>query len=233
MGPLKPLSVCHGGISYICDVLECHAHTIREGIKELDSFEAMNNERIRQPGGGRKRAIDIIEDLEPAFLRIINRHTAGSPTGESIKWTHLTRQQIADLLLEEEKIDVSVTVVDQLLNKHNFRRRKAFKTKATGEHPKRNEQFENINKLVENYKSEGNPVISMDTKKKEFLGQLYREGHTWTEGTIKVDDHDWPSLAKGKIIPHGLYDITYNFGYIQIGTSHETSEFACDSIRYW
>jgi len=85
---------------------------------------------------------------------------------ESIKWTHLTRQQIADLLSQEEGISVSVTVIDQLLDKHDFRRRQAFKTKATGDHPQRNQQFENIEQLVKNYQSAGAPVISMDTKKK-------------------------------------------------------------------
>jgi len=66
-----------------------------------------------------------------------------------------------------------------------------------------------------------------------LIGQLYRDGHTYTQETIQVYDHDWPSLAEGKIVPHGLYDMSYNIGYVQIGTSHDTSEFACDSIRYW
>jgi predicted ArsR family transcriptional regulator len=230
---IEALKLGHGGISYISKLLGCHAQNIRRGVKDLQDEQVMSDKSIRQPGGGRKRALEQIEGIDDAFFRVIARHTAGSPMEESIKWTHLTRQQIADRLFEEEGIAVSVTVVDQLLDKHKFRRRQAFKTKATGDHPQRNEQFENIEKLVETYQSEGNPVMSMDTKKKELIGQLYRDGHTYTQETIEVFDHDWPSLAEGVVIPHGLYDLTHNTGYVQIGTSHDTSEFACDSIRYW
>lgn len=137
-----------------------------EGWKNSIVSDRGCNGRTRQPGAGRKRAMDSIEGLESAFLRVIENHTAGSPMDESIKWTHLTRQQIADLLLEEEEINISVTVVDQLLKKYNFRRRQAIKTKATGKTSNRNQQFENIEYLVNNYKKEDNPVISMDTKKK-------------------------------------------------------------------
>ena len=80
---------------------------------------------------------------------------------------------------------------------------------------------ENINGLIETYQQQQNPVISMDTKKKEKLGQLYREGKTRNQKPIEVYDHDWASLAEGKVIPHGLYDLNYNLGYINIGTSHE------------
>ncbi len=86
---------------------------------------------------------------------------------EEIRWTHLTRQQIADLLFEEEEIRVSVTVIDQLLDRHKFRRRQAFKTQATGNNPLRNEQFKNINRLIDDYQKAGNPVMSVDTKKKK------------------------------------------------------------------
>lgn len=163
---IEALKLGHGGISYISQLLVCHAHTIRRGIKELSDEQSLSDKRIRQPGGGRKKALDEIEGIDEAFLRVIERHTAGSPMDESIKWTHLTRQQIADSLAQEEGIGISVTVVDQLLDKHNFRRRQAFKTKATGAHPQRNEQFKNIEKLVERYQTAGNPVMSMDTKKR-------------------------------------------------------------------
>lgn len=94
-------------------------------------------------------------------------HIAGSPMNESERWTNLTRQQIADLLEHKEKIKVSVTVVDQLLEQHNFCRRQAQKSKVTGSNPQRNEQFERINDLIESYEHKHNPVISMDTKKKK------------------------------------------------------------------
>lgn len=165
---IEALKLGHGGMSYITNLFGCHAKPVRRGIAELQDEPAMSDERIRQPGGGRKRALDTIDGLSEAFLRVVEHHTAGSPMDESIKWTHLSRQQIADLLLEQEGLSVSVTVVDQLLKQHDFRRRKAQKTLATGEHPQRNEQFEKIEQLVEDYQQAGNPVMSMDTKKRSY-----------------------------------------------------------------
>ena len=127
-----------------------------------------------------------------------------------------------------------MNVVAQLLKRHDYRRRKAQKRKATGSHPQRNDQFETIECLITDYQAAGYAVLSMDTKKKELLGLLYRDGYLYTqEGAIEVYDHDWRSLATGIAIPHGLYDVVRNEGYIQIGCSHDTSEFACDSIRHW
>jgi hypothetical protein len=136
-------------------------------MEEMKSPEIINENRIRKKGAGRKKCLEIIEGIDQAFLRVIDQHIAGSPMDESIRWTNLTRQQIANLLDEQQQIKVSVTVIDQLLEKHNFRRRKAVKSKATGTNSHRNEQFENINFLVESYQKEENPVISMDTKKKK------------------------------------------------------------------
>ena len=127
----------------------------------------INQRRIREKGGGRKRKLETIEGLELAFLRVIDRHIAGSPMDEEIRWTHLTRQQIADLLFEEEELRVSVTVIDQLLDKHNFRRRQAFKSEAGKKNiPHRDEQFKKIEVLKQQYYDQGNPVMSMDVKKK-------------------------------------------------------------------
>ena len=127
-----------------------------------------------------------------------------------------------------------MNVVAQLLERHHYRRRKAQKRKTTGHHPQRNDQFEKIERLVSEYQDNGDAVLSMDTKKKELLGLLYRDGQLYTqEEAVEVYDHDWRSLATGIAIPHGLYDVVRNEGYIQIGTTHDTSEFACDSIRHW
>lgn len=97
----------------------------------------------------------------------------------------------------------------------------------------RNAQFENIARLRAEYVAAGNPVVSMDTKKKEYLGNLYREGHLYTLEELQVYDHDFNSPAEGIVIPHGIYDVQRNTGYINLGTSHDTSEFACDCIRNW
>lgn len=99
--------------------------------------------------------------------------------------------------------------------------------------PKRNEQFENIARLRAEFEAAGNPIISLDTKKKEFLGNFYREGRLYTLEELTTWDHDFNTFAEGVIIPHGIYDLQRNVGYIQIGTSRDTSEFACDSVRYW
>ena len=164
---IEALKIGYGGISYIERLLGANCRTIKRGIEELKSPKSMNQRRIRAQGGGRKRKLETIEGLESAFERVIDRHIAGDPMDEEIRWTHLTRQEIADLLLEEEDIRVSVTVIDQLLERQKFRRRQAFKTKATGNNPARNEQFEKINQLIDDYQKVGNPVMSVDTKKKK------------------------------------------------------------------
>jgi len=153
-----------GGITYISQLFECDDKPIRDGMKELKQEVVLNQSGIRQAGGGRKSAFETIEGLDAAFLRVIAQHTAGSPMDETLKWTNLTRQEIAELL-KGEGIEVSVTVVDQLLEKHHYRKRKAQKRLATGTHPQRNEQFENIERLKEAYQAAGHPVLSMDTKK--------------------------------------------------------------------
>lgn len=153
-----------GGITYISQLFECDDKPIRDGMKELEQEEVLSQSGIRQAGGGRKSAFETIEGLDAAFLRVIAQHTAGSPMDETVKWTNLTRQEIAELL-KTEGIEVSVTVVDQLLERHHYRKRKAQKRLASGTHPQRNEQFENIERLKDAYQAAGNPVLSMDTKK--------------------------------------------------------------------
>jgi Rhodopirellula transposase DDE domain len=154
-----------GGMSYISKLLGCEYYALRLGQEELQDSEAMAMTRVRRPGGGRKSALTTIEGLDEAFLQVLSQHTAGSPMDEQVKWTNLTRAEISELL-KAEGIEVSVTVVDQLLEQHNYRKRKAQKRLSSGEHPQRNEQFENIEELARRYQTSGNPVLSMDTKKK-------------------------------------------------------------------
>lgn len=154
-----------GGMSYISHLFNCDYYTLRLGVEELKDEPSMGMSGIRREGGGRKSALESIEGLDAAFLRVLVQHTAGSPMDETVKWTNLTRHEIAELL-KAEGVNVSVTVVDQLLKRHHYRKRKAQKRLSSQEHPLRNEQFENIECLIESYQSAGNPVISMDTKKK-------------------------------------------------------------------
>jgi hypothetical protein len=102
-----------------------------------------------------------------------------------------------------------------------------------GQHADRNRQFENIARLKQESLETDNPILSIDTKKKELVGNFYREGRLSTQETIETFDHDFPSVASGVIIPHGLYDVKRNDGHVNLGTSHDTSEFACDSIEWW
>lgn len=161
---IEAIKLGYGGQAYIRQLFGCHHETLALGMTELDDETALEQERIRQVGGGRKSAFESIAGLDEAFLRVLLQHTAGSPTDETVKWTNLKRYEIVTLL-KDEGIEVSVTVVDQLLEKHNFRKRKAVKTLATGESEDRNEQFERIEQLKDTYQAAGNPIMSMDTKK--------------------------------------------------------------------
>jgi hypothetical protein len=155
----------YGGISYICRVLECNDRTVKRGTVELEGELPDDDSRIRQPGGGRKSKLETMPGLEAAFLRVIENHTAGSPIDEEVKWTNLSREELAQRI-QAEGFKVSVTVVDQLLEKHNFRRRQAFKSEAGKQVPQRDEQFQNIERLKQEQHEQGNPVMSMDVKKK-------------------------------------------------------------------
>lgn len=161
---IEAVKLGHGGISYVSGLFGCDYRTVKSGMAELSDESALSETGIRRAGGGRKSAFAVVADLDSTFLRVVAPHTAGSPMDERIKWTNLSRPKIAELMAAEG-VSVSVTVVDKLLRKYDYRRRKARKRLATGTHPERNEQFENIEKLREHYEFEGNPVLSMDTKK--------------------------------------------------------------------
>ncbi len=150
---------------YICQALGCSYRTVARGRAELGDPATLAQPGIRRRGG-RKSAFETIAGLDEAFLRVLEKHTAGLPTDSDVKWTNLKRGQIVDRLAEDEDIHVSVTVVDQLLVKHNFRKRQAFKATAGGQSVQRDEQFLNIARLREEYAARGNPILSRDTKKK-------------------------------------------------------------------
>jgi hypothetical protein len=150
-----------------------------------------------------------------------------------VRWTNLSRRQIAGRITELGT-PVSRHVVSQLLRKHGYRRRKALKKRTMGpRHPDRNAQFENIARLKAEYLGAGLPVISIDTKKKELIGDFYREGAIETQATIVVNDHDFASTGSGTVIPHGIYDVGLNRGFVHLNTSRDTSEMACDSVAAW
>ncbi len=223
-----------GGRNYAAQVLGCSRRTVGKGAKEVSQLSgAAVDQRIRRPGAGRKPYQERWPDIDEQFLQVLQSHTAGDPMDESVRWTDLTVVQIAELLYIDHGIKVSKSVVRRLLKKHNYRRRKAQKRLTMKAVPHRNEQFKNIERLKSEYEAAGNPIISMDTKKKEHLGTFYRDGYLYTREEVRAYDHDFKSFSEGIVIPHSLYDLGLNVGYIQLGTSHETSEFACASFRTW
>lgn len=151
---------------------------------------------------------------------------------EKAVWTYLSPPEIAEQL-DARGTPVCVDTVRSLLDEVGFVERKAQKRLSMGATPHRNEQFENIARLKAEYLESENPIISMDTKKKEHLGNFYRDGKLYTTEVIETFDHDFPSSATGLIIPHGLFDVKRNRGHIALGFNHDTSEFACDSLYLW
>jgi hypothetical protein len=150
-----------------------------------------------------------------------------------IRWTDLTRREISQRLAERGT-PAGKRVVKQLMKRNNYVKRQAQKSQTMGRrHPQRNAQFENIAKLKKEYLDAGDPVLSVDAKKKELLGNFYRDGKLYTQKVLAVFDHDFPSAASGVVIPHGIYDVARNQGHVNLGTSHETSQFACESLAHW
>lgn len=176
--------------------------------------------------------IELCPQVSETFRQVLRDHTAGDPINADVKWTNLSRRQIARRMTDLGT-PVSRRVVAQLLHGHGYRRRKALKTVTMGQHPDRNAQFETIGRLKQEYVSAGDPVLSIDTKKKELLGNFYREGVIDTQETVRTNDHDFGSQGEGVLIPHGLYDVGRNEGFVNLNTSHDTSELACDSIAAW
>ena len=231
---IEALRYGHGGRIHIAQVLGCSRRTVSKGAKEVSGLSGAETEkRIRRPGGGRKSYRESWIDIDAKFLHVLHDHTAGDPMDETVRWTDLSVKEIRQLLRDDHGITVSKSVVRNLLKTHNYRRRKAQKKQTMKRVPKRNEQFENIQRLKDEYEAAGNPIVSMDTKKKELLGTFYRDGRLYTLEELRAYDHDFKSFAEGVIIPHSLYDLGLNVGYIQLGSSHDTSEFACDSFRTW
>jgi transposase len=233
---LEALKYGHGGRNYIARVLGCSRNTVSKGAREVSGLPTREVEqRIRKTGGGRKPySVTWGTQLDEKFLEVLREHTAGDPMDETVRWTNLSLGEIVKALQEDHGIVISKHVVCKLLKKHNYRRRKAQRKRSLKKEIKnRNEQFENIARLKAEFEAAGNPIVSMDTKKKEYLGNFYRDGHLYTLEELRTYDHDFNSYAEGVIIPHSIYDLRLNVGYIQLGGSHDTSEFACDSFRHW
>ena len=164
---------------------------------------------------------------------LIQTRIAGDPDDENIRFTDLTPTQL------EQELDKLGTpagddVIRQWMEEHELRLRKIRKTIAGGESPQRDAQFQNIARLIDEYETAGNPYFSVDSKAKEFHGQLFRKGRVRCTQAFEALDHDFPSWAEGVIIPHGIYDPVRNRGHINLGLSRDTTQFACESLKwYW
>ncbi len=221
-----------GGISYIASVLGCARKTIRRGMRELKDPRTLPTDRIRQKGGGAKPKIETIPGIDAAFLEIVEHYTAGDPMQSDVLWTNVAHTELA-AQLQARGMSVGPRIVKQLLHKHHFKQRKARRNLSTGSYADRDAQFCRIKALREEFEAAGNPILSIDTKKKELLGQLFREGRLYTQLPVSVYDHDFASLAEGVAIPYTLYDIQQNHGFVCIGTTKDTAAFVCDCIRAW
>jgi hypothetical protein len=158
---------------------------------------------------------------------------------QEVIWTDLTPKEIQDGLSERD-LDISEDIIRQLLREHGpsllgqaLACRQMLKYLDMDQHPDRDAQFVNIARLREQDLKSGNPIVSIDTKKKELLGTFYRDGKIYTRRALLAYDHDIPSYAAGVVIPYGIYDPKRHTGYVSVGTSKDTSEFACDSIAWW
>lgn len=165
------------------------------------------------------------------MLFILQSYTAGNPMESEVLWTNLTLKQIREQL-KSLLISVSCPVIRKLLKSCHYVRRKMRKCKTLKEVENRNEQFEYIAKLKSRFIKRKLPVLSIDTKKKEMIGNFYRDGQVYCKKAIPVNDHDFKSFSDGVAIPHGIYDVANNICYMSIGISRDTAEFVKDNIDY-
>ncbi|HVB88483.1 MAG TPA: ISAzo13 family transposase [Candidatus Dormibacteraeota bacterium] len=171
--------------------------------------------------------------LESNVIQVLADYTAGDPSDAEVLWTFLTPAEISEELAMAGT-PVATDTVRTILDDFGFVQRKAQKYLAMGASPDRDAQFNRIATHKAEYEASGNPILSMDAKKKEYLGNYFRPGRLYTTGVLRTLDHDFHSPDDPVVVQHGLFDIQRNLGHITLGSSHETSEFACHClIRYW
>lgn len=231
---LEAIKLGHGGTRYIAKVLGCDPQTVKDGMQELKQLpDDPAGSRIRKPGGGRKKTEVKRADLTQQVQDTIKDRTAGDPMRQDMVWTDLTPQEISHRL-QDHAVCAGPRIVRRILDGLGFARRQILKVLPGGDSPHRREQFHHLAHLIQTFLEAGNPVLSIDTKKKEYLGTLYRDGKVYCQQALNAFDHDFPSLATGVIIPHGIDDLARNQGWIHVGVSRDTTAFACDSLRmFW
>lgn len=222
----------HGGIRAVARAAGVREATVALGVDELDAgAEPLG--RTRRPGGGRKRAVDLDPGLRPALLALVEPDERGDPMSP-LRWTtKSTRNLAAELTRQGHR--VSADTVADLLREDGFSLQGNTKTLEGKQHPDRDGQFRYLNEQARAHRDAGQPVISVDTKKKELLGAFKNAGRQWRPAgePVEVNTHDFPGDSVGKAVPYGIYDITANTGWVNVGTDHDTAAFAVESIRRW
>ena len=226
-----------GGVSAVSAAIGMSPNTIRRGIEELQERarhpKAPVESRIRRPGGGRKPLSEIDEELVDSLERLVDPATRGDPESP-LRWTCKSTTQLAEALTRQGH-PLSPRSVGRLLNEAGYSLQSNRKTLEGASHPDRNAQFENISRTVLAFQNQGQPVISVDTKKKELVGTFKNGGREWRPRgepeEVKIYDFLEPEL--GKAIPYGVYDLTSNQGWVSVGIDHDTARFAVEAIRRW
>lgn len=179
-----------------------------------------------------KKILSSDNKLTKVFTEVVEDYTAGTPQDEITKWVGLKPSEIRHKLADQN-YEVSVYIIKQLLKTEGYCKRSYLKSVSLDKVPRRNDQFEKIAHLKHHFLDNNLPVLSIDTKKKEMLGNFYRNGQYYDKTYRKVNDHDFINHADGIVVPHGIYDIADNFGYLTLGSSKDTSAFVCDNIEHF
>jgi transposase len=229
----EAISAGYGGVSKVSRITGVSRTTITKGIEELN-FSAATPGRVRKAGGGPKYTEEKHPDIEERIRKLIDGSTYGNPERVLSHTTESLRKIKREL--ESQGINISHETIGKLLESMGYSKQTNQKMLQIGEpHPDRNAQFEHINDTAGRYLTLGDPVISVDTKKKENIGNFKNNGQEYRhkKDPRRVLDHDFPIEELGKISPYGVYNLNNNTGFVNVGTSHDTSEFAVESISRW
>ncbi|MEU7160893.1 ISAzo13 family transposase [Streptomyces chrestomyceticus] len=223
----------HGGIRAVASAAGVCEGTVRKGVYELEAGEAPLG-RVRRPGGGRKKATEVDPGLCPALLALVEPDMRGDPMSP-LRWTTKSTRKLAEELTRQGH-RIGADTVGDLLREEGFSLQAPSKVLEGGQHPDRDAQFRYINDQAKDHIATGDPVVSVDTKKKELVGDYKNGGREWQPAgrPVKVRTHDFlDRRGPGKAIPYGIYDIAANTGWVSVGTDHDTAAFAVASIRRW
>jgi transposase len=222
----------HGGIRVVAKAAGMREGTVARGVAELESGEEPLG-RARRPGGGRKKAADVDAGLRPALMAMVEPDVRGDPMSP-LRWTTRSTRTLAAELTRAGH-PVSADTVGDLLREEGFSLQGNAKTIEAAQHPDRDAQFRYLNDHAKAYQAAGDPVVSVDTKKKELVGQFKnpgRQGRRKGE-PVEVATHDFPDPQLGKAIPYGIYDLAEDTGWVGVGTDHDTAAFAVACLRRW